>query len=423
MRILQAAVAEGLGAFANDDQAAVRAGAARDGFVYAGQPRTPGFRRIRQAAEALSVLLVLEDGGVVHGDAVSVQYAGAAGRDPALVAARERGPLEDALRGLVGADITSFRGSSEPLAALGLPAALAYGVSQALLAAAAHATRRTIAETVADEYATGAPLREIPLFAQCGEDRRDGVDRMVLRAADEIPHGLINHASLVGERGERLAAYVRWARDRVLALRESPGYEPILHFDCYGTLGEAFPAPQDCAAYLASLGEAAAPLRLRVEQPVHAASREEQIAVLARLRTLLGDTDVQLVADEWCNTLDDVRAFANARAAHMIQVKTPDLGGLDHAIQALLACKAAGVLAYCGGSCTDTERAGQICAGVAMGVDADLVLARPGMGVDEAIMVTRNEMRRTRALVEAGVSAETSGDRSAETRRGPPEPA
>lgn len=401
MRILQAVVAEGLGAFANDDQAAVRAGAERDGFVYAGEPRTPGFHRIRQAAEALSILLVLEDGGVVHGDAVSVQYAGAAGRDPALVAARDRGPLEDALRRLVGADIGSFRAASERLAALNLPTAPAYGVSQALLAAAAHATRRTVAETVADEYATGAPLREIPLFAQCGEDRRDGVDRMVLRAADEIPHGLINHASLVGERGERLADYVGWVRARVLELRESPAYEPVLHFDCYGTLGEVFPALEDCAAYLAALGEAAAPLRLRVEQPVHAASREEQIAVLARLRALLDGTDVQLVADEWCNTLNDVRAFADAGAAHMIQVKTPDLGSLDDTIKALVACKAGGVLAYCGGSCTDTERAAQVCAGVSMGVDADLVLARPGMGVDEAIMVTRNEMRRTRALVEA----------------------
>jgi methylaspartate ammonia-lyase len=34
-----------------------------------------------------------------------------------------------------------------------------------------------------------------------------------------------------------------------------------------------------------------------------------------------------------------------------------------------------------------------------MAVHADLLLARPGMGVDEAVMVTRNEMRRTAALV------------------------
>lgn len=348
MEIVQVLVAEAAGAFANDDQAAIRAGAPRDGFAYTGPPRTPGFRRVRQPADALSVMLVLEDGAVVYGDAVSVQYAGAAGRDEALVAARERGPLEDRLRpALLGADITSFRESSERLDALALPVALRYGTSQALLAAAAHATQRTVAETVAAEYATDAPLREIPIFAQCGEARRDGVDRAILREADELPHGLINNArDLVGERGELLVAYVRWVRERVLSLRESEAYEPVLHFDCYGTLGEVFPGLDDCARYLVTLGEAAAPLGLRIEQPVQASSRDEQIGALARLRGLLEGTGVQLVADEWCNTLDDVRAFVDAQAADMVQVKTPDLGSLDEAIQALLACRAGGAEGY-----------------------------------------------------------------------------
>jgi len=34
-------------------------------------------------------------------------------------------------------------------------------------------------------------------------------------------------------------------------------------------------------------------------------------------------------------------------------------------------------------------------------LDADLLLARPGMGVDEAVMVVSNEMSRTRALIAA----------------------
>jgi methylaspartate ammonia-lyase len=33
-----------------------------------------------------------------------------------------------------------------------------------------------------------------------------------------------------------------------------------------------------------------------------------------------------LVVDEWCNTLDDIRAFADAEAADYAQFKTPDLG-------------------------------------------------------------------------------------------------
>ena len=404
MRVSEVLLADGLAAFTNDDQAAIRAGAARDGFLYRGDPVTSGFGRIRQAGQALSVILVLEDGTAVHGDAVSVQYAGAAGRDAPLAAAAMRAEHLPALRDLTGTDVASFRAGADRLAALDLPAAIAYGASQALLAAAAHATRRTVAEAVAGEYASGAPLMPVPVFAQTGEDRHTGVDRMILREVDELPHGLINNAAaLVGENGDLLEAYVAWVRKRVIECRDSDAYEPVLHFDCYGTLGEVFASLPECAAFLARLEEAAAPLRLRIEQPVYAASRAEQIEALATLRKLLADggSAVELVADEWCNTLDDVRAFVAAEAAHMIQVKTPDLGGIDATIEALLACKEGGALAYCGGSSTDTERAGQICAGVAMGTDADLLLARPGMGVDEAVMVVRNEMSRTRALVES----------------------
>lgn len=392
MHVERVLVAAGVGGFVNDDQAAIRAGARRDGFLYPGEPLTPGFRRIRQPAAALSVMLVLEDGVVAHGDATSVQYAGAGGREPLLDPSA--GLSAD---GLIGLDVSSFRASSERLAALGLSTALRYGVSQALLAAAAHAGRRTVAEVVAGEYATGAPLRPVPIFSQSGEDRRGAIDRMVLREVDELPHGLINNArELVGDDGSLLLEYVTWVRDRVLALRDRDDYQPVLHFDTYGTLGEVF-GVRECADFLLRLGEAAAPLKLRIEQPVDGGSRDGQIRVLAELRALLGGR-VELIADEWCNTLDDVRAFVAADCADMIQVKTPDLGGLDASIEALLACKAGGIGAYCGGSCTDTERAAQVITGLAMGVDADLLLARPGMGVDEAVMVTRNEMSRTQVL-------------------------
>ncbi len=407
MRVDDILLLTGLGSFPNDDQAAIRRGAARDGHFYAGAPVTAGYDRIRQASRSLGVLLVLEDGTVVHGDGVSVQYAGAGGREPVLDAGAASFFAPTLRAAFVGADVASFRASSERLSLLALPRAVRYGVSQALLGAAAATARVTIAETVAAEYETGAPLREVPLFAQSGEDRRGAVDRMILRRVDELPHGLINTVALVGDDGHELAAYVDWIRERVLTHRDGPDYEPTLHLDCYGTLGEAFPSLPACARYIARLGELATPLRLRIEQPVQARSRGEQIELMARLRRLLRDAGsaVELVADEWCNTLDDVRAFIAGDAADMLQVKLPDVGGLDDAIGALLACKEAGVAAYCGGSCTETERAAQIAAGVAVGVDADLLLARPGMGVDEAVMVTRNELRRTVALAQTRSAA------------------
>ncbi|MDN3353645.1 methylaspartate ammonia-lyase [Actinomadura sp. DC4] len=405
MRIHDVLCVAGLGAFPSDDREAIRHGAVSDGHFYTSPPRTPGYRRVRQPSESISVLLTLDDGTVVVGTGVTVQYAGVAGREPLLDAATECARLGPVLHdALAGTAVGSFRESSARLARLGLPAPVHYGVSQATLAAAAHACRLTVAETVAAEYGTGTAFRPVPIFAQCGENRHDGVDRMILRRVAELPHGLINNArALVGDDGELLRRYVRWVRDRILEHRDDAGYTPTLHFDCYGTIGETFGSLEACARFLAGLGEAAAPFGLRIEQPVQAASREEQIQALATLRRLLRrhGSAVELVADEWCNTLEDVREFAAAEAADMLQVKLPDVGGLDLAVQALLACRAAGVAAYCGGSSTETERSAQIAAGVAMGVAADLLLARPGMGVDEAIMVVDNEMRRTAAIVGA----------------------
>ena len=66
--------------------------------------------------------------------------------------------------------------------------------------------------------------------------------------------------------------------------------------------------------------------------------RETQIEALAGLTKELDSRgcDVELVADEWCNTLEDIKLFADAGAGHMIQIKTPDLGGINNTIEAVL---------------------------------------------------------------------------------------
>jgi len=100
---------------------------------------------------------------------------------------------------------------------------------------------------------------------------------------------------------------VRWVRDRVLQLRRSPGYAPILHFDVYGLLGAD-------VQVLFDMADAAEPFALRVEHPFDAGSRAGQIEGMAALRAELGGR-VQLVADEWANTVDDISAF-NADLAY-----------------------------------------------------------------------------------------------------------
>jgi methylaspartate ammonia-lyase len=55
--------------------------------------------------------------------------------------------------------------------------------------------------------------------------------------------------------------------------------------------------------------------------------------------------------------------------------------------------------AYCGGTCNETDRSAQVSAHLAMACGAAQVLAKPGMGVDEGLMIVGNEMARVATLV------------------------
>ncbi|HEV7974895.1 methylaspartate ammonia-lyase [Amycolatopsis sp.] len=392
--------------FFADDQAAVRAGAPHDGFGYEGSPLTPGFTAIRQAGEALSVLLLLDDGSVAHGDCAAVQYSGAGGRDPVFSAESARRDIAQHLTPLLaGAELTSFRDLAGLVDSHPLHSAIRYGVTQAVLDAVAKSRRLTMAEVVRDEYATGVDLRPVPVFTQCGEDRYTGVDKMILKRVDVLPHGLINHlGTLVGQRGELFEDYVRWLVGRIAELTIGSGYLPRLYFDTYGTIGQAFDGDVDAVAgYLAGLAKIAAPHELVIEHPIDAGSRDAQIDTYIRLRAALKrlGSPVKIAVDEWCNTLEDIKLFVDNEAADVIHVKTPDLGGITNTIEALLLVRDRGLFAYCGGTCNETDRSAQVTAHLAMACAAGQVLAKPGMGVDEGLMIVGNEMTRVAAITAA----------------------
>ena len=111
---------------------------------------------------------------------------------------------------------------------------------------------------------------------------------------------------------------------------------------------------------------------------------------------------VELVADEWCNTLEDVIYFTDNKAGHMAQIKTPDLGGINNTIEAVIYCKEHGMGAYQGGTCNETNRSAECCVHCAMATQPVQILAKPGMGVDEGYMIVYNEMQRILALRKAG---------------------
>ena len=410
MKILDVVCSQGRTGFYFDDQRAIKKGAGHDGVFYVGEPVTEGFTAVRQAGESISVMLILEDGQIAYGDCAAVQYSGAGGRDP-LFLAKDFIPLIDKYikPQLVGKEADNFRQLAADMEAITidgkrLHTAIRYGVSQALLDAVAKATGRLMCEVVADEYGCTVADKPVPIFTQSGDDRYDNSDKMIIKGAQVLPHALINNVhDKLGEHGEKLAEYVTWLRNRILEHRQNPDYAPVLHIDCYGTIGQVFGNNnyKDMADYIEELGRLAKPFHLRIEGPMDCdCDRETQIEAMAGLTAELDrrGCDVELVADEWCNTLEDIKLFADAKAGHMVQIKTPDLGGVNNTIEAVLYCKQKGIGAYQGGTCNETDRSAQVCVNCAMATQPDQILAKPGMGVDEGYMIVYNEMQRILAL-------------------------
>ncbi|MEW8955585.1 methylaspartate ammonia-lyase [Clostridium sp.] len=409
MKIVDVVCSPGRTGFYFDDQKAIKNGAKHDGFTYVGEAVTEGFKSVRQAGESISVMLILEDGQVAHGDCAAVQYSGAGGRDPLFLAEDFIPVIEkDIAPKLIGRELNSFKELAEEFDRMSingnrLHTAIRYGITQAILDGVAKSKKVTMAEVVRDEYNTGVDIKRIPIFTQSGDDRYDNSDKMIIKGADVMPHALFNNVEeKLGHDGEKLLSYVKWLSDRVLKLRTSEDYNPVFHIDVYGTIGVAFDCnTEKIAQYFGQLEEAAKPFKLRIEGPVDVDHREKQMEALRDLRIELEkrNIDVEIVADEWCNTYDDVVLFADNKAGHMLQIKTPDLGGVNNIIEAILYCKKKNIGAYCGGTCNETNRSSEVCTNIAIACGADQCLAKPGMGVDEGYMIVNNEMNRVIALV------------------------
>lgn len=411
MKIIDVVCSAGRTGFYFDDQRAIKKGAKHDGFTYVGEAVTDGFTKVRQAGESISVMLVLEDGQVAYGDCAAVQYSGAGGRDPLFIAKDFIPVIENKIAPkLIGRELTSFKEIAEEIDHMivdgkRLHTAIRYGITQSILDAVSKAKKMTMAEVIKEEYNTGVDFKMIPIFTQSGDDRYNNVDKMIIKGANVLPHALINNVEeKLGKNGEILKEYVKWLRNRIMEIRTSESYLPVLHIDVYGTIGIAFNNDTEkMAAYLGELEKAASPLKLRIEGPMDVEEREGQWKALKALREELmaRNIKVELVADEWCNTWEDIKLFTDEKAADMIQIKTPDLGGVNNIVESILYCKKNGVGAYCGGTCNETDRSAQVCTNIAIACGADQCLAKPGMGVDEGFMIVYNEMNRVLALSKA----------------------
>ncbi|MBQ6685605.1 MAG: methylaspartate ammonia-lyase [Firmicutes bacterium] len=412
MKIQKVVCAKGRTGFFFDDQRAIKKGAKSDGSAYIGEPVTAGFTAVRQAGEAISVILILEDGQMAYGDCAAVQYSGAGGRDPLFLAKDFIPVIEKYVAPVLeGKEISTFREMAAEVEAVEvegnrLHTAIRYGVTQAVLDAVAKANKKMMCEVVADEYDLKPEWRQIPIFTQSGDNRYDNSDKMIMKGADVLPHALINNVETkLGKDGSILRDFVAWLRDRISQLAPYEEYAPVMHIDVYGTIGMAFGVNnyKEMADYIETLVETAKPYKLRIEGPMDAEEREAQMIALKELTAEVDrrGIDVELVADEWCNTLEDIKYFADNKAGHMVQIKTPDLGGINNICEAVLYCKEKGIGAYQGGTCNETDRSAQVCVNLAMATQPDQILAKPGMGVDEGYMIVYNEMQRILACMNA----------------------
>ena len=410
MKIKKVVCAPGKTGFFFDDQKAIKAGAKNDGAFYEGKPMTQGFTSVRQAGESISVMFILENGVIAHGDCAAVQYSGAGGRDPLFLAADFIPVIEKEIAPLYeGKEISSFREMADIVDKTVSPStgkiyhtAIRYGVTQVCLDAVAKSQSKLMAEVIAEEYGTKLSNSIIPIFSQSGDDRYLNADKMIMKEADVLPHALFNHVETkVGLKGEKIKEYIEWLRNRIIKLRPCESYNPMLHIDVYGTLGIVFNNDFEAIAkYIGEVAEIAKPFHLRVEGPVDMGEKQAQIKALAAIRAAMDRDGInaEIVADEWCNTLEDIKDFTEQKAGHMAQIKTPDLGGINNAIEAVIYCKKNQMGAYLGGTCNETNRSAEVCAHIAMATSPVQYLAKPGMGVDEGYMIVFNEMSRILAL-------------------------
>lgn len=405
MIIKNALAVEVCGGYFWDDQSAIQKGAKRDGFIFLGSPVTPGFDAIRQPSEAISIMLLLEGGRIALGDCCSVQYSARSGRGSVFRSGVYKPFIQEkVLPFLIGKKITRFKDMAEEFCSIEvegkqLHCSIQYGVTQALLDAVAQSQGRTMTEVISDEYGTRIAKKLPRILAQLGDDDwYIAVDRMILRRIDIFPHLLINTLDSL----EKIPKHIKWTRERIQKLAGSE-YHPFLHYDIYGTLGKK--CNNNIPHMLKHLNMwrgLARPYKLQIECPVDLSSRDETIEMMAKLikAKQAAGLDVIIVADEWCNKLEDIMAFVDNEAADMVQIKSPDLGGVNSIIEAILYCKEKGVYAYQGGSCCETDVSARVSWHIALATEPFQVLDKPGMGMDEGYQIGVNEVNRTLALIQ-----------------------
>lgn len=405
MKIKNVLCTEVLTGFYMDDKEAIKQGAEEDGFIYKGAPVTPGFKHVRQPGVAVSVMFILENGDMAYGDCAVAQYAASDGREVPNTADK----LIDIINKhvvpyFVGMDLNEFKSTAEQFdryefPEIGvLPASIRYGVTQAILESVSKIKHCTMCEVVLEEYHLPIDLTPVRLNAQSGDDRYQNVDKMILKKVGMMPHGLINNVEkkLGAGDGKIFLNWIEWVTQRIKEIGE-PDYNPVMRYDMYGTIGYCFDNNLDkVLEYLLKMEEICKPYQVFCEMPIDLKSDEKQMEGFKYLRRKLQEkgSTMKLIIDEYANTYEDIKRWVDNDGMDMVQVKTIDLGGINNIIEAVLYCKERGVLPYQGGTCNETDHSAIVCVNLAVATKPFAMASKPGMGVDEGVMIVNNEQQR-----------------------------
>jgi len=410
MEIVDIILSKGLTGYYLDDKHAIQKGATLDGNYYFGETVTAGFKTIRQPGESVSFMMVLDDGQISCGDCATGQYSGIGGRDEPFFADELIKFIEKNIKPkLIGMEIENFRSASKEIENMRidgerLHSGMRYGITQSILDAVAKKNRLTMAEIICREYNTTPSNTIPPIFIQTGDDRYIGTDKGIMKGAEVLPHALIkNVEDEVGAQGEKLLEYVKWIKERIIKIG-AKDYQPRIHLDLYGTIGKIFNKDiEKIVNYLEKLENAIKPYPLQLEMPIDMGSKDETVIVFTKIKEAFKERgiNIKLVVDEWANTLEEIKEWADNGATDIVQIKTIDVGGIDRIIEAVLYCNEKGVGSYLGGTCNETDVSARVCANVAVATGPLQMLAKPGMGVDEPLMIVKNEMSRVLSIIQS----------------------
>ena len=406
MKISRILTVKNLSAYYYEDVSALHANPTAEDERWFATGGSPGFKALREPAEVVSLGIEV-NGQVFWGDVVGVSYAGKAGRRGVFRAQDGIREIVQTLQPwLLEQTFVDFRSTCQSLKEFNqklaepLHVATLYGISQALLLA--FAAEKAPYKTIADLWQLPfTNLEPLPIQGSCGNNFHGGTDKMLVHRLAALPHSQVdNIPDQVGADGGIFLQRSRWLKERILKF-DHKNYCPVIHLDVHGAFGKIFNLDvAEIAKFLLKVETVLLPYQLRIESPLLGSSREEHLGLISKLDEelrKLGSKTV-LAIDEWANTYDDIKYFVDNGFSGMIHIKMPDLGIVAEVIDAVLYCKKNSVKVLLGGSCIETEISSKIGTHIAMITRPDFVLARPGMGIDEAIMLTHNEMHRVAAL-------------------------